>query len=68
MSFRIIHKDEDNALVKSDRNNCGFVVVMQDWLKHLVCVGDLAILSKSKVTGEWIMTDYVRNIDNEVEP
>ena len=63
MSLTVINKQGNNALVKSNRSNKSFPVTMQDWLKHLVCVGDLAIIKKSPVSGEWIMTDYIRYID-----
>ena len=68
MSLRVIHKDHERktALVKSDRTQKAFPVTLQDWLRFLVCVGDIAIVKKSHVTGEWILTDYIRNID-EVE-
>ena len=64
----VIHKDHERktALVKSDKSNRSFPVTLQDWLRFLVCVGDIAIVKKSHVSGEWIMTDYIRNID-EVE-
>ena len=63
MSLTVIHKDTERnvALVQGKKT---FPVHMQNWLKHLVCVGDSAIVTKSPVTGEWIMTDYVRYVDN----
>ena len=62
MTLKVIHKDHQRnvALVKSDKSSKSFPVQLQDWLKNLVCVGDYAIVKKSPVTGEWIMTDYVR--------
>ena len=63
MSLTVIHKQGNTALVKSNHSNKSFPVTMQNWLKHLVCVGDLAIVKKSQVSGEWIMTDYIRYID-----
>ena len=64
----VIHKDDQRktALVKSDKSDKSFPVTLQDWLRFLVCVGDIAIVKKSHVSGEWIMTDYIRNVD-EVE-
>jgi len=61
MSFKVLNKQGNKALIKGKGNS--FTVTMQDWLKNLVCVGDIAIIKKSYVSGEWIMTDYVRNID-----
>ena len=63
MSLKVINKQGNKALVKSNRSNKSFPVTMQTWLKHLVYVGDLAIIKKSPVSGEWIMTDYIRYID-----
>lgn len=63
MSLKVINKQGNKALLLSNTSNKSFPVTMQDWLKHLVCVGDLAIVKKSQVSGEWIMTDYIRNID-----
>ena len=63
MSLTVINKQGNKALVKSNRSNKSFPVTMQTWLKHLVCVGDLAIIKKSPVSGELIMVDYVRFID-----
>ena len=64
MSLRVINKQGNKALVQSNRTGKSFPVTMMTWLKHLVCVGDLATVKKSPVSGEWIMTDYIRNIDN----
>ena len=61
MSLKVIHKDNNMALVKGKGKS--FPVHLQDWLKHLVCVGDTAIVKKSPVSGEWIMTDYIRYVD-----
>ena len=63
MTLTVIHKNNDTALVLSSRSKKSFPVKMMDWLKHLVCVGDIAIVKKSPVSGEWFLTDYVRNID-----
>ena len=65
MSLTVIHKDSTigTALVKSSRTQRSFPVTMQPWLKHLVCIGDLAIVKRSPVSGEWFLTDYVRVID-----
>ena len=62
MTLKVIHKDHQRnvALVKSDRSKKSFPVTMMSWLKFLVCVGDIAIVKKSHVSGEWIMTDYIR--------
>ena len=62
MTLKVIHKQGNTALVKGN-NGKSFVVTMVDWLKHLVCIGDTAIVKKSQVSGEWIMTDYIRYID-----
>ena len=58
---KIIHKNKETALVKT--GNESIPVRMQDWLKHLVCIGDTGIIEKDYVTGEYVMTDYIRNID-----
>ena len=63
MSLKVIHKDtERNVALVQGKNT--FPVRMMDWLKFLVCVGDTAIVKKSVVTGEWVMTDYIRYVDN----
>lgn len=66
MSLKIRHVDYKRgvALVQGARKT--FPVHLQDWLKFLVVVGDLAIVKKSHVSGEWIMTDYVR-MDGDVD-
>ena len=66
MALKIKHVDYKRgvALVQSKRNI--FPVQLQKWLKFLVVVGDLAIVKKSPVSGEWIMTDYIR-IDGDVD-
>ena len=64
MSLQILNIQGNKALVKSNRTGKSFTVTMMTWLKHLVCIGDLATVKKSPVSGEWIMTDYIRNIDN----
>ena len=65
----VIHKDTNRktALVKSSTTGKSFPVILQEWLRFLVCVGDHACVKKSPVTGEWYLVDYIRNIDNEVE-
>ena len=65
MSLTVIHKDTQRktALVKNNETQRSFPVTMQPWLKHLVCIGDLAIVKRSPVSGEWFLTDYVRVID-----
>lgn len=69
MSLTVIHKDIKNntCLVKSSKTGKSFPVKMLNWTRFLVCVGDIAIVKKSPVSGEWLLTDYVRNIDNQVE-
>ena len=63
--LRGIHKDHKrNVALVRDGSKPSFPVLMQKWLRNLVCVGDLAIIKKSAVSGEWILTDYVRVIDN----
>ena len=66
MSLTVIHKDSTNgtALVKGKGKS--FPVKLQKWLTHLVCVGDTAIVKKSPVSGELIMVDYVRFIDDVI--
>ena len=63
MSLTVIHKQGNTALVKGNTGK-SFPVIMVDWLKHLVCIGDTAIIKRNHVTGELMMTDYVRYIDN----
>lgn len=67
MTLTIIHKNDNNALVLNSKTGKSFPVQLQAWLKHLVCIGDLAIIKKSPVTGEWVMTDYIRFIDEVKE-
>ena len=67
MSLRVINKQGNKALILNNETGKSFPVTMQAWLKFLVCVGDLAIVERSPVSGEWYLTDYVRYIDNEVE-
>lgn len=62
MSLRVIHTQGDTALVRNG-SKPSFPVRMMEWLKFLVCVGDIAIIKRSPVSGEWIMTDYIRQID-----
>ena len=65
MALKVIHKDHNtNTCLVQNGSKPSFPVLMQKWLRNLVCVGDLAIVKKSPVTGEWIMTDYIRYIDN----
>ena len=65
MSLTVIHKDTQRktALIKNNETQRSFPVILQDWLRFLVCVGDIAIINRT-VSGEWIMTYYIRNIDN----
>ena len=61
MSLKVIHKDHTtNTCLVRNGSKPSFPVTMQKWLRNLVCVGDLAVVKKSPVTGEWIMTDYIR--------
>ena len=61
MALKVIHKDHNtNTCLVQNGSKPSFPVLMQKWLRNLVCVGDLAIVKKSAVSGEWIMTDYVR--------
>jgi len=62
MSLKVLNIQGDKALVRNG-SKPSFTVTMQSWLKHLVCVGDIAIVKKSPVSGEWFLTDYIRNID-----
>ena len=61
VKLAIIHLDKKNrtALVRSSKNR-SFPVKMQmeDWKVECVQRGDDAIVTKSSVTGEWIMIDY----------
>lgn len=65
MTLTVIHKDIERnvALVKSDKSDESFPVRMLNWTRFLVCVGDIAIVKRSAVSGEWLLTDYIRNID-----
>lgn len=62
MSLKIKHIDYKRgvALVKSSKKT--FPVKLQKWLRFEICVGDLAIVKKSVVTGEWYMTDFIRMV------
>ena len=64
--LRIIHKDDQRqvALVKADGSKKSIPVKMAEWLRYLVCIGDGAIIKRNHVTGELMLTDYVRVIDN----
>ena len=64
MTLTVIHKQDNKALIKNSKTGKSFPVRMINWTRFLVQVGDIAIVTKSPVSGEWIMTDYVRNIDN----
>jgi carbamoylphosphate synthase large subunit len=61
VKLAIIHLDKKNrtALVRSSKNR-SFPVKMQmeDWKVECVQRGDDAIVTKSAVTGEWLMIDY----------
>ena len=56
MSLKVIHKYNDMALVKGKGNS--FPVHLQNSLKNKVNIGDIAIVRKSPVSGEWIMTGF----------
>ncbi len=60
VNLTIKHVDSTNgtALVESKKGNI-FPVTLQTWLKHLVTSGDYGTVTKSNVTGEWIMIDYI---------
>lgn len=60
MSLKIRHIDYKRGVALVQGKNKTFPVTLQKWLRFLVCTGDLAIVKKSPVSGEWIMTDYIR--------
>lgn len=62
MSLKIKHVDYDRgvALVQSTRKT--FPVTVSKDIKYDICPGDLATVVKSVVTGEWIMTDFIRMV------
>ena len=63
MALKVIHIDhKNNTCLVRNGSKPSFPVKMMNWLKFLVCVGDWAIVKKSPVSGEWIMTDYVRYV------
>ena len=66
MSFRVIHKDDARrtALVQPVNGGRSIPVVMADWLRNMVCVGDWATVTQSPITGELVLSDFV----HEVEP
>ena len=66
MTLTVIHKQGNTALILNSKTGKSFPVTMQKELQYLVCIGDLAIVKRSPVSGEWFLTDYIRNIDNEV--
>lgn len=51
-----VQHDKNTALVKKDKK--AFPVHLTKNTRFLVCTGDLCMIKKSKVTGEWLMTDY----------
>lgn len=51
-----VQHDQNSALVKKDKK--AFPVYLTKNTRFLVSVGDLCTVKKSKVTGEWLMTDY----------
>ena len=58
LKVKNVDSKNGTALVQTKTNNI-FPVTLQKWLRHLVRTGDLCKVTKSKVTGEWIMTDYI---------
>lgn len=67
MTLTVIHKQGNTALILNSKTGKSFPVRMLNWTRFLVCVGDIAIVKKSPVSGEWFLTDFIRNIDQEVE-
>ena len=59
MSLKIRHVDYKNgtALVQNSKHT--FPVTVAKSIRYLICIGDLAKVTKSPVSGEWIMTDYI---------
>lgn len=55
----IVHLDKQNrtALVKNSKGE-SYPVKMDKYIADGVRYGDLAIVTKSPVSGEWIMIDY----------
>ena len=56
----IVHIDRENrtALVEGKKNTFPVHMEMADWKVQCVRLGDDAIVTKSAVTGEWLMIDY----------
>lgn len=63
VNLTIKHVDSTNgtALVET-MNGKTFPVTLQTWLKHLVRPGYYGTVTKSMVTGEWIMIDYIAQV------
>ena len=56
----IVYIDRENrtALVQGKKNTFPVHMEMKDWQIECVRLGDDAIVTKSTVTGEWVMIDY----------
>ena len=60
MSLKIKHVDYKRGTALVQGRNKTFPVTVAPEIKFDICVGDLAKVVKSVVTGEWIMTDFTR--------
>ena len=67
MTLTVIHKQGNTALILNSKTGKSFPVRMLNWTRFLVSIGDIAIVKRSPVSGEWFLTDFIRNIDQEVE-
>ena len=65
VTLRIRHVNYTNgtALVQGRKT---FPVNVHPTIRFDICAGDLAKVIKSAVTGEWIMTDFIR-MDGDIE-
>ncbi len=59
MSLTIRHVDYKNGTALVQSRNRTFPVTVDKSIRYMITVGDLAKVTKSVVTGEWIMTDYI---------
>ena len=60
MSLKVINVQSDKGTALVQGKHKTFPVQLAYWLRFLVRKGDLCKVTKSQVTGEWVMTDYIK--------
>ena len=60
MPLKIRHVDYKNGTALVQGKNKTFPVTVSQSIRFDICAGDLAKVVKSAVSGEWIMTDFIR--------